>query len=100
MFYTKRRTTISNSALQAIKGFIQTQNKNMFWNPVRAFWENSNLDKCGQKLLSGNTGSTMKVNKVDSVARSNLILKYPNLKEPSQICFGFQWIPRRPRRLN
>ena len=70
------KQVISNSVLQAIKGFIHTQNKNIFWNPVRAFWETTNLDKFGQKLLSGNTGLTKKVNKVDSVARSNLILKY------------------------
>ena len=50
VYWMPTKQVISNSVLQAIKGFMHTQNKNIFWNPVNAFWENTNFDKFGQKL--------------------------------------------------
>jgi hypothetical protein len=35
-----KKLATSNLSFQEFKGFIQTQNKNIFSNPVRAFLEN------------------------------------------------------------
>ena len=65
------KLAIFNSALQALDSRDSSEPKTFFFEIL--FLRNSNLDKSGQKLLSGsNTRLTIKVNKV-KVAPSNLI---------------------------